>query len=51
MGRTNPDLADKYKSFFSKDIPDFDFSQFEQKENIATRAASGTVLGLFCQTH
>ncbi len=45
----NPELARKYHSYFSNAIPDFDFSQIEQKENVATRAASGTVLGHFAK--
>ncbi|HYW94896.1 MAG TPA: transketolase, partial [Bacteroidales bacterium] len=45
----NPELAEKYVSFFSNEIPSIDFSQIEQKENSATRAASGTVLGYFAK--
>ncbi len=41
----NPDLAKKLHLFYSEKIPEIDFSQIEQKQNIATRAASGTVLG------
>lgn len=41
----NPELAAKWKQFFSNELPNFDFSAVEQKANVATRAASGNVLG------
>lgn len=41
---SNPELAAKLKKFFSSDVPEFDFSSVEQKENVATRGASGAVL-------
>jgi len=41
----NPELAAKWRQFFSANAPDFDFSAVEQKSNIASRAASGTMLG------
>ncbi|HKL33271.1 MAG TPA: hypothetical protein VJ919_12095, partial [Tangfeifania sp.] len=40
----NPELAAKLNTFFSDKAPDFDFSEIEQKENVATRGASGAVL-------
>jgi transketolase len=43
--KTHPDLAEKWSLFFSGETPRLDFSEIEQKENSATRAASGTVLG------
>lgn len=43
----NPDLAGKFKSFFSKEAPKMDFSAIKQKVNDATRSASATVLGAF----
>jgi len=43
--KTNPDLAEKWDRFFSGDLPKLNFAEIVQKENIATRAASGTVLG------
>ena len=43
----NPELAAKLKKFFSKEAPDFDFSQVVQKDHNATRAASSTVLAAF----
>jgi transketolase len=41
----NPELARKWKQFFSGNAPEFDFASVEQKPNTATRGASGTVLG------
>lgn len=41
----NPELSKKLDLFFSGDINNVDFSEITQKENIATRAASGIVLG------
>lgn len=41
----NPELAKKWKQFFSNELPNFDFLAVEQKANVATRAASGAVLG------
>ncbi len=43
----NPQLAAKFKSFFSKEAPKMDFSAIKQKENDATRSASATVLSTF----
>ena len=43
--KNNPELAEKWNAFFSGKAPDFDFASVEQKPNIASRAASGTVLG------
>ena len=40
----NPGLARKIERFFADKAPDFDFSQVVQKDNAATRAASGAVL-------
>ncbi len=45
----NPELAEKLKSFMDGEIPGIDFSAIEQKENIATRAASGAVLAHFAK--
>jgi len=45
----NPVLAKKLNDFFSNNIPVIDFSKIEQKPNIATRAASATVLGEFAK--
>ena len=43
----NPELANKLNTFFSKESPEFDFSAIEQKDNVATRGASSTVLAAF----
>ncbi|MCL1943121.1 MAG: transketolase [Candidatus Azobacteroides sp.] len=45
----NPDSAKKLKKFFSKEIPNIDYSAIEQKPDQATRAASATVLGVFAK--
>jgi len=42
--KANPELAGKLKDFYSGKVPEIDFSQIKQKENIATRAASAAVL-------
>jgi transketolase len=42
--KENPELAHKLKKFFADEAPEFDFSSVEQKENVATRGASGAVL-------
>ena len=40
----NPELAKKLEKFFSKDISNLNFDEIVQKEDIATRNASGIVL-------
>jgi transketolase len=45
----NPELATKWRKFFSCSAPELDFSKIAQKEGIATRAASATVLGFLAQ--
>ncbi|MBN2522203.1 MAG: transketolase [Bacteroidales bacterium] len=45
----NPELADKLKSFFEDKVPSIDFKSIEQKQNIATRGASGIVLSFFAK--
>jgi transketolase len=47
--RDNPDLAATWHSYMNGDVPDFDFASIAQKENTATRGASGTVLGQFAE--
>ena len=47
--RSNPELGAKLHSFFADEIPELDFSKIEQKDDIATRAASATVLGVFAK--
>ncbi|MDA3823165.1 MAG: transketolase [Bacteroidales bacterium] len=41
----NPELAEKLAAFLSGTIPSIDFSAIPLKENMATRASAGTVLG------
>ncbi len=43
----NPELAAKLKKFFSGEAPDFDYTTIAQKDNSATRAASGVALAAF----
>ncbi|MEL6671080.1 MAG: transketolase [Bacteroidota bacterium] len=43
----NPALADKLALFLSGKTPEIDYSAISQKENIASRNASGTVLAYF----
>ncbi|MDR2120862.1 MAG: transketolase [Tannerella sp.] len=45
----NPALSDKLDLFLSGKTPDIDYSAIGMKENVATRAASATVLGLFAE--
>ncbi len=46
----NPELAETLNEFLNGTIPAIDFSAIVQKENIATRAASGVVLAHFAKT-
>ncbi len=45
----NPDKAGLLDEYLSGDAPVLDFSQVEQKQNIATRNASSTVLAMFAE--
>ena len=45
----NPQLAEKRALFLSGKTPDIDHSKIEQKENSATRGASGTVLAYYAK--
>ena len=45
--KKNPELDKKLNDFYSGNIPDIDFSTISHKANLATRAASATVLGIF----
>jgi transketolase len=45
----HPLLARKLEFFLSGKVPEVNFSEFIQKENISTRAASGAVLSVFAQ--
>ena len=45
----NPELAAKLERFFSGKVPEIDWAAIEQKSNVATRAASATVLGVLAE--
>ncbi|MBS0010323.1 MAG: transketolase [Bacteroidales bacterium] len=45
----NPELSLKLENFFSGRLPELDYRQIEQKENISSRAASGAVLSFFAE--
>jgi transketolase len=47
--KANSEKAAKLKSFLSGKAPIIDYSKIVQKENIATRAASATILGYYAQ--
>jgi transketolase len=47
--KSNADKASKLKLFLSGKAPEIDYSKIAQKENIATRAASATILGYYAQ--
>jgi transketolase len=47
--KANVEKAAKLKLFLSGKAPVIDYSKIAQKENIATRAASATILGYFAQ--
>ncbi len=45
----NPELAKKLNMFLSGELPQLNYEEIIQKENIATRAASAAVLAYFAQ--
>ena len=47
--KNNPEPAKKLTGFLSGKTPEIDYASIVQKENSATRAASGSVLGHFAQ--
>jgi len=47
--KKNPALAEKLEDFFSNHFPEIDFESIEQASNIASRAASAKVLGVFAE--
>jgi len=47
--KENPVLAEKLESFLSESAPDLDYTKINQKENSATRGASGAVLAYFAE--
>ena len=47
--KLNPELAEKLDFFLSGKVPQINYEEISQKENTATRAASGTVLAMFAR--
>jgi len=47
--KENPELAEKLNRFFSGKAPEIDYSIIPQKDNVATRSASGAVLEYLAQ--
>jgi transketolase len=47
--KENPELAEKLNRFFSGKAPEIDYSKIPQKDNAATRSASGAVLEYLAQ--
>lgn len=47
--QSHPVLAREYKAYFSEETPCIDWSLVQQKQNVATRAASATVLGFLAE--
>ncbi|MDR0333162.1 MAG: transketolase [Dysgonamonadaceae bacterium] len=47
--KANPELAEKKRQWFSRELPAIDWAKIEQKSGQATRAASATVLGALAQ--
>lgn len=47
--KQNPELAEKKRKWFSRELPEIDWAAIQQKPGIATRAASATVLGVLAQ--
>ncbi|HBE40823.1 MAG TPA: transketolase, partial [Bacteroidales bacterium] len=45
----NSELEQKLQLFYSGNIPEIDFQTIQQKEGVATRAASATVLGMLAR--
>lgn len=46
----NPDKAKKLQNFFTGNLPEMQWESMQPKANVATRAASGAVLGAFADT-
>jgi len=47
--KQNPELAEKKRKWFLRELPEIDWASIQQKPGIATRAASATVLGVLAQ--
>ena len=45
----NPELSGKLQFFLSGQVPEIDYTAIQQKENSATRGASGTVLAYYAK--
>ncbi len=45
----NNELATKLHNFYTADIPDIDYNNIQNKEGLATRAASAAVLGVYAK--
>ncbi len=45
----NPELAAKLDRFFDGKLPEIDYGKIEMKNDIATRAASATMLGVYAE--
>ncbi|HZJ79503.1 MAG TPA: transketolase [Dysgonamonadaceae bacterium] len=48
-GEENPELADKKKKWFNRELPAINWEEIEQKSNQATRAASANVLSVLAE--
>ena len=46
---SNPEVADKKKKWFNRELPAINWGEIEQKSNQATRAASANVLSVLAQ--
>ena len=46
---TNPEMAEKKKKWFNRELPAINWDEIEQKSNQATRAASANVLSVLAQ--
>jgi transketolase len=47
--KAHPQLAEKKRKWFARELPEIDWKGIEQKSGSATRAASSTVLGVLAQ--
>lgn len=47
--KANPELAEKKKKWFSRELPEIDWAGISQKPNSATRAASANVLSVLAK--
>ena len=47
--KENPELADKKKKWFNRELPDINWEKIEQKANQATRVASANVLSVLAE--